>query len=161
MLAIGIIPVENIDHISWFLQLCALHGIDLNCALFTDRGPLLSAARYLHESTTLKLSLMFCLEHVKRNICHKFDEIKKEDSKKSVKKMIGVEVYPLLATDDVDTFLSNLLQKTNLVKIDQESSAAAKSHRQNKKKATIIERQHRTNSNSDAKSKLMLFHDMP
>ena len=35
-------------------------------------------------------------------------EVKKEDSKNSVKTMIGVEVYPLLATDDVDTFLSNL-----------------------------------------------------
>ena len=57
----------------------------------------------------------------------------KEDLKNSVKTMIGVEVHPLLATDDVETFLSNLFQETNPVKTNQESSAAATSHRQNDK----------------------------
>ena len=74
LLAIGIIPVENIDHISWFLQLCALHGIDLNCALFTDCGPLSSATGHLQTSTTLKLSPMFCLQHVIWNVCHEFSQ---------------------------------------------------------------------------------------
>ena len=72
VLAFGIIPVENIDHISWFLQLCALHGINFDCALFTDQGPLLSATKHLSETTTLKFTLMFCLQHLIRNVRHKF-----------------------------------------------------------------------------------------
>ena len=76
LLAFGIIPVKNMDHISWFLQLCALHGINFDCALFTDQGPLLSAAQKLSKtSRPLKLSLMFCLQHLIRNVCHRFSNI--------------------------------------------------------------------------------------
>ena len=77
LLALGIIPFENMDHISWFLQLCALHGINFDCALFTDQGPLLSVAQKLSKtSRPLKLSLMFCLQHLIRNVCHRFSNIR-------------------------------------------------------------------------------------
>ena len=75
ILAFAVIPVENADHISWFLQLCAVHGVDFDCALFTDQGPLLSAVKFLTETTTLKFSLMFCLQHLIRNVRHKFPEL--------------------------------------------------------------------------------------
>ena len=68
--AFGVVPVENSNHMAWFIQMCALHGIDFNCALFTDRGPLISAAKSLSQSTNINLSLMFCLQHFKRNVRH-------------------------------------------------------------------------------------------
>ena len=74
-LAFGIIPIENVNNISWFLQLCALHGINLDCALFTDQGPLISAAKQLHEHTSIRLSLMLCTQHLLRNIRHRFGDL--------------------------------------------------------------------------------------
>ena len=73
LLAFGIIPVENTDHICWFLRLCASHGINFDCALFTDQGPLVSAAgRLTNDTPPLKLSLMYCLQHLIRNVRYKF-----------------------------------------------------------------------------------------
>ena len=44
ILSFAIIPAKDADSMCWFLQLCALHGMDMNCALFADQGPLLLAA---------------------------------------------------------------------------------------------------------------------
>ena len=74
-LAFGIISVKNVNNIAWFLQLCALHGINLDCALFTDQGPLISAAKRLHEHTSIRLSLMLCLQHLLHNIRHRFGDL--------------------------------------------------------------------------------------
>ena len=79
ILSFAIIPTEDTDSICWFLQLCALHGIDMNCALFTDQGPLLSAVRQLRDKILVKFCLMLCLQHLIRNIRHKFPTLIKYD----------------------------------------------------------------------------------
>ena len=68
----GVVPAENANHLAWFLQMCALHNTDFNCALFTDRGPLTSAVKLLTQHTKLEFSLMFCLQRLKRNVRHRF-----------------------------------------------------------------------------------------
>jgi hypothetical protein len=66
--AIAIIPIEDTNHISWVIQMCWRHGIELKCGLFTDQGPLLSAASTLFEKFKIKLKLQLCLQHIIRCI---------------------------------------------------------------------------------------------
>ena len=83
--AFGIIPTEDTNNISWFLQLCVLHGIDFNCALFTDQGPLLSAANAISQRfPQVKFNLMLCLQHLIRNIIHRFPDFKKGELKSAL-----------------------------------------------------------------------------
>ena len=88
VLATAIIPNEDVNNIAWFIQLCSLHGIDFDCALFTDRGHIISAVRQLTSLTKLKFNLMFCLQHLKRNVWHKFTELKKSPLKEKVKALL-------------------------------------------------------------------------
>ena len=81
MLAFAIMPSKDTDSMCWFLQLCALHGTDMDCALFTDQGPLLSAVRQLSSKICVKFSLMLCLQHLIRNVRHKFPDLIKCDAK--------------------------------------------------------------------------------
>ena len=74
--AFAIISTEDTNNIAWFLQLCLLHGINFDCALFTDQGPLLSAANVITERLKIKFNLMLCLQHLLRNIFHMFPEFK-------------------------------------------------------------------------------------
>ena len=47
--ALAIIPRENATHISWVMQMCWRHGMELHTtSLFTDQGPLVAAAAALH-----------------------------------------------------------------------------------------------------------------
>ena len=87
-LAIAIIPNEDTNNIAWFIQLCALHGIDFDCALFTDRGHIISAVRQLTLTTNLKFNLMFCLQHLKRNVWHKFPALKEPPMNEKVKTLL-------------------------------------------------------------------------
>ena len=82
--AFAIIPVEDTNNIAWFLQLCLLHGIDFDCALFTDQGPLLSAANGISRRFKVKFNLMLCLQHLLRNIFHKFPDLKEHGPKNIV-----------------------------------------------------------------------------
>jgi hypothetical protein len=80
--AFGIIPTEDTNNISWFLQLCALHGIDFDCALFTDQGPLLLAANAITQNfENVKFNLMLCLQHMIRNIIHRYPAFKQQGLK--------------------------------------------------------------------------------
>ena len=75
-LAHAIIPKEDANNMAWFLQLCALHGVDFDCALFTDRGHIISAVKKLTSATGLRFNLMYCVQHLKRNVWHKFPILK-------------------------------------------------------------------------------------
>ena len=75
-------------HISWFIQLCALHGINFDCTMFTDRGHLLSAAKWLSSMTNLEFNLMCCIQHLKRNVFHKFPVFKEPHLSKKVKLLL-------------------------------------------------------------------------
>ena len=79
--AFGIIPMEDTNNISWFLQLCFLHGIDFNCALFTDQGPFLSAANAISRNFGVSFNLMLCVQHLLRNVIHRFPEFRKREMK--------------------------------------------------------------------------------
>ena len=70
--AFGIIPIEDTNSISWFLQMCLKHGLQLSDALFTDQGPLLSAARVMSEKFMIRFNLMLCLQHIFRNMRAKY-----------------------------------------------------------------------------------------
>ena len=77
-LAFGIIPSEDTNSVAWFLQMCAKHGIDYaKSPLFTDQGPLLSAARILADRYDYTFIIMLCLQHLLRNVRHKFPEYTK------------------------------------------------------------------------------------
>ena len=77
-LAFGIIPSEDTNSVAWFLQMCAKHGIDYaKSPLFTDQGPLLSAARILTDRYDYTFIIMLCLQHLLRNVRHKFPEYTK------------------------------------------------------------------------------------
>jgi len=68
ILAVAWVPRENGEHMSWAVQMFSTTGIDIqNCAIFTDRGNLLTVARVFH-TCSVTLSLKFCLEHIIRNI---------------------------------------------------------------------------------------------
>ena len=72
-LAFGIIPSEDTNSVGWFLQMCSRHGIDYaKSPLFTDQGPLLSAARILTQQYEYTFIIMLCLQHLLRNVRHKF-----------------------------------------------------------------------------------------
>jgi hypothetical protein len=88
--AFGIIPAEDTNNISWFLQLCGLHGINFDCALFTDQGPLLSAANAISQTfPRVKFNLMLCLQHLIRNIIHRFPDFKRAELKSALSSSIN------------------------------------------------------------------------
>ena len=73
MLAFAIIPVEDTNNMAWFLQMCTRHHIDFSeSPLFTDQGPLLSAARQLAFHLNYQINIVLCLQHLIRNVKHKF-----------------------------------------------------------------------------------------
>ena len=77
-LAHGIIPTEDTNSVAWFLQMCGKHGIDYaKSPLFTDQGPLLSAARILTDRYDYTFIIMLCLQHLLRNVRHRFPEYMK------------------------------------------------------------------------------------
>jgi hypothetical protein len=80
--AIAIIPIEDTNHISWVIQMCWRHGMDLKCGLFTDQGPLLSAARTLFDKFQIELKLQLCLQHIIRCIRAMYPSLFKKTKKK-------------------------------------------------------------------------------
>ena len=88
ILAVSIIPNEDTNNIAWFIQLCALHGINFDCALFTDRGHIISATRQLVKHTNLKFNLMYCVQHLKRNVWHHFPALKESPMDNMVKLLL-------------------------------------------------------------------------
>ena len=68
LLAIAIIPIENVNHICWVLQMCLRHGMELKCAIFTDQGPMLAASAAFYKAFKIKLKLQLCLQHIIRCI---------------------------------------------------------------------------------------------
>ena len=72
-------PVENKENFVFFLITMKVMGFDIEEIPFmTDRGPLLSAVRYLHEFYDIEITLKFCTEHIIRNIV-KVHNISKSD----------------------------------------------------------------------------------
>ena len=58
VVCVAVIPVEDSKHLYWVLQMCVKMGIDFqNIPLFTDQGPLISAAK---KCTTI-WQLLFAL----------------------------------------------------------------------------------------------------
>ena len=98
--AFGIIPTEDTNNISWFLQLCLLHGVDFNCALFTDQGPLLSAANAISQNFGISFNLMLCLQHLICNIIHRFPDFRK----KEMKTALGSSINEALSARNMDKF---------------------------------------------------------
>ena len=47
--AITVIPIENVNHIFWVLQICLRYGLDLKCAIFTDQGPTVAATALFND----------------------------------------------------------------------------------------------------------------
>ena len=107
-LAIAIIPNEDTNDIAWFIQLCALHGINFDCALFTDRGHIISAVRQLTLTTNLKFNLMFCLQHLKRNVWHKFPALKEPPMNEKVKTLLEKAAKAETSTKFLDSFFEFL-----------------------------------------------------
>ena len=64
LVAIAIIPIEDVNHICWVLQMCFRHGMELKCAIFTDQGPMLAAAAAFYKAFQIKLKLQLCLQHL-------------------------------------------------------------------------------------------------
>jgi hypothetical protein len=63
------IPVENKEHFVFFLITMKVMGFDIeNIPFMTDKGPLLSAVRFLYKMKHMKISVKFCTEHIIRNI---------------------------------------------------------------------------------------------
>ena len=72
-------PVENKENFVFFLITMKVMGFDIEKIPFmTDRGPLLSAVRYLYEFQHIEISVKFCTEHIIRNIV-KVHNIPKSD----------------------------------------------------------------------------------
>ena len=73
LLAIALVPIENIANMSWFIAMCYVAGLPINkWPIFCDRGHLLSAATYLKETHDFDLNLKYCLQHIIWNIIAKF-----------------------------------------------------------------------------------------
>jgi hypothetical protein len=85
---IAIILIEDTNHIAWVIQMCWRHGMDLQCCLFTDQGPLLAAARTLFEKFRIKLKLQLCLQHIIRCIRAMFPKLFKKKKKLGEKNII-------------------------------------------------------------------------
>jgi hypothetical protein len=72
-LAIAWVPSESVEHLSWVLLMIQRCKFDLQSfPIFTDRGKLLSASAALKQSLGIVVSLKYCLEHLIRNVVHKF-----------------------------------------------------------------------------------------
>ena len=102
VLANAIIPNENVNNIGWFLQLCALHGVNFDCALFADRGHIVTAAKQLTLQTNLRFNLMHCVQHLKRNAWHKFPLLKEAQVDASVQ--TGTLLEGVSKAKSTDTF---------------------------------------------------------
>lgn len=72
-LACGWVPNESIDSFVFIIRSLHSSGIDVEgVPIFTDRGHLLGAVRVLLTSFGIHISVKYCLEHIWRNVCHKF-----------------------------------------------------------------------------------------
>jgi len=73
LLAAAWIPCESKEHLTFLIQMLIRSGFNFNeFPIMTDRGPLLSVARVLEVTAGVTLSFKYCLEHIIRNISHKF-----------------------------------------------------------------------------------------
>lgn len=72
-LAYATVPDEDCNHMSWFLLMLIRAEYDiLNFPTFSDRGHLLAAVRAIYVSYGWEISVKFCVEHIIRNMVHKF-----------------------------------------------------------------------------------------
>jgi hypothetical protein len=108
--AIAIIPIEDTNHIAWVIQMCWRHGMDLKCGLFTDQGPLLSAARTLFEKFQIKLKLQLCLQHIIRCIRAMYPKLFKK-KKKTGRKKKKYQRRPQTTKSYVDLFTRLVIVK--------------------------------------------------
>jgi hypothetical protein len=84
--------------------------MDLQCGLFTDQGPLLSAARTLLEKFRIKLKLQLCLQHIIRCIRAMLPKLFKK-KKKLGKKDQHCQRRPQTTKSFVDLFTRLVIVK--------------------------------------------------
>ena len=117
--AFAIFPIEDTNNIAWFLQMCLRHGLDLDCALFTDQGPLLAAARILFEKFKLRFNLMLCLQHIFRNIRHKFKDLFPKKVVSNLSESFMVALHNASMAETMESFFEYFMQMvTDLVSVD-------------------------------------------
>ena len=67
------VPIECTEHYVFFLLSMKSINLDIkNIPFMADRGHLLTAARFLHASAKIIITLKFTLKHIIRNVTHKF-----------------------------------------------------------------------------------------
>lgn len=72
-LAAAWVPRETSSGMLFVLLMLAASGFDFSCTpVFTDRGHLLSAVTVAWHLFGIEVSLKYCLEHIIRNVNHKF-----------------------------------------------------------------------------------------
>jgi len=117
--AFAILPIEDTNHIAWFLQMCLRHGLDLDCALFTDQGPLLAAARVLFKEFKLRFNLMLCLQHIFRNIRHYFKSLFPKKVVTDLSESFTVALHNASMAETMESFFEYFMQMvSDLVLVD-------------------------------------------
>ena len=92
------VPCENTSHYVFLLLAMKAMDMDIeNIPFMTDRGHMIAAVRFLFKTTGMVISLKFCLEHLIRNVQHKFNIDKDQvgDLRKCINGMQSAHTYEI------------------------------------------------------------------
>ena len=101
LLSIAYVPSETKVHLVWYLLALYYSGIPIETIpIFSDRGNLIAATKALHKHFKITLSIKFCLEHIFRNIVHKFN-LEKEQG---LQRVIRARLHVLQSAETFEDF---------------------------------------------------------